>query len=97
MWVAECLKNKTLVCVSDNSYNKQVAPDVCSAGWVMTCILKKSRALSLNGLPMQTVTEENSQAYWQYPIEEYHNTISEGNEVCCDNKGALYTFDKKYK
>ena len=30
-------------------------------------------------------------------VEEYHNTISDGNEVCCDNKRALFTFEKKSK
>ena len=40
-WVAECLKNKTLVCATDGLYNKQVAPDVCSAGWAMTCTQTK--------------------------------------------------------
>ena len=41
LWVAECLKNKTLVCITDGSYNKQVTPDVCSAGWVMACTQTK--------------------------------------------------------
>ena len=36
-WVAECLKNKTLVCVTDGSYMKGRAPNLCSAGWVMAC------------------------------------------------------------
>ena len=30
-------------------------------------------------------------------VEEYHNAISDGNEVWCDNKGALFTFAKKSK
>ena len=36
-WVAESLRNKSLVCVTDGSYNKKEAPNVCSAGWTMTC------------------------------------------------------------
>ena len=31
-WVAECLRNKALVCVTDGSYAKKKASDVCSAG-----------------------------------------------------------------
>ena len=27
----------------------------------------------------------------------YHDTISDGNEVCCDNKGDLFTSGKKSK
>ena len=30
-------------------------------------------------------------------VEEYHKTISDGNEVCRDDKGALFIFDKKSK
>ena len=40
-WVDECLKNKTLVCVTNGSYNKQVVPDVCSEGWVIACTQTK--------------------------------------------------------
>ena len=29
--------------------------------------------------------------------EEYYGVISDGNKVCCNNKGALYTFAKKSK
>ena len=78
-WVAECLKNKILVCVPDGSYNKQVAPDVCSAGWVMACTQTKRQILGI-------LIERSAYA------GKYHNTISDGNKVCCDNKGALLTF-----
>ena len=30
-------------------------------------------------------------------VEEYYGVITDGNKVCCDNKGALYTFAKKSK
>ena len=36
-WVAECLRNKTLICVTDGSYAKQRATEVCSAGWIIAC------------------------------------------------------------
>ena len=31
-WAAECLRTGDLVCVTDGSYNKKTAPDICSAG-----------------------------------------------------------------
>ena len=31
-WVDDCLLNNTLVCITDGSYNKKTAPDICSAG-----------------------------------------------------------------
>ena len=36
-WVVECLKYRTLVCVTDGSYQKEKAPNLCSAGWIMAC------------------------------------------------------------
>ena len=30
-WVAESLKNKSIVCVTDSSYMKDVSPDICTA------------------------------------------------------------------
>ena len=36
-WIVESLQNKTLVCVTDGSYDKQRAPNVSSAGWIMKC------------------------------------------------------------
>ena len=28
-------------------------------------------------------------------VEEFYGTISTSNDICCDNKGALYTFERK--
>ena len=36
-WVVECLKNRTLVCVTDSSYQKKKTPILFSAGWIMAC------------------------------------------------------------
>ena len=38
-------------------------------------------------------------AIWLFLLaaEEYYGVISDGNKVCCNNKGALYTFAKKSK
>ena len=36
-WVAECLQNGMLVCVTDGSYIKKSALDLCSAGWGLAC------------------------------------------------------------
>ena len=44
-WVAECLENNTLVCVTDGSYQKELAPELCSAGWILYC-RKSGRCIS---------------------------------------------------
>ena len=103
-WVAECIKNRTPVCVTDGSYNKQVAPDVCSTGWVMACTQTK-RQISGTLIERSKYTGSYREELlvmlairlFLLAAEEYHNTISYGNKVCCDNKGALFTFEKKSK
>ena len=30
-------------------------------------------------------------------VEEYCGAITKDNKICCDNKGALFTFEKKSK
>ena len=54
-WVAECLKNRTLVCVTDGSYQKEKAPNLCSAGWIMAC---KKTGRRISG----TLVEESPKA-----------------------------------
>ena len=92
------------MCVTNGSYNKQVAPDVCSAGWAMAWTQTKRQILG-------TLIERSKYAgsyrgelvgmlsiqLFLLVVKEYHNTIPDGNEVCCDNKGALFTFEKKFK
>ena len=103
-WVAECLRNKTLICVTDSSYAKQRATEVCSAGWIMAC--------KQTGRKISRTLVEKSQSADSYrgemlgmlairlfllAVEEYCGVITEDNKICCDNKGALFTFEKKKK
>ena len=44
-WVAKCLTDNTLVCVTDGSYQKELAPELCSAGWILFC-RKSGRCIS---------------------------------------------------
>ena len=98
------MSQESLVCVTDGLYNKQVTPDICSAGWVMACMQTKHRILC-------TLIERSAYAgsyrgellgmlaicLFLLAVKGYHNTISDGNEACCDNKGALFTCKKKSK
>ena len=103
-WVVECLTNNTLVCVTDGSYQKEFAPELCSAGWIMMC--RKTRKC-IGG----TLVEKSSYAssyrgellgllairLFLLAIEEYYGVASDGNGLVCDNKAALYTFAKESK
>ena len=79
-WIVEYLRNKTLTCVTDGSYMKDKAPNICSAGWVMACKQTKHHIFGTLVERLESV-----------------DVISDSNKVCCDNKGALYTFAKKSK
>ena len=101
-WVVEGLKEGTLVCVTDGSYFKREAPDVCSTGWI---IAGQRTKLQIGG----TLTEISPSAdsyrgemlgmlairLFLLAVEEYYGAVTTSNDICYDNKGALYTFERK--
>ena len=103
-WIVECLRNKTLTCVTDGSYMKDKAAKICSAGWVMAC---KQTKRHISGTLVEYSDSVDSYRgeclgmlairLFLLAVEEYYGVITDGNKVCCDNKGALYTFAKKSK
>ena len=36
-WVVEAMTRETAIWVTDGSYNKKIAPQVSSAGWIVYC------------------------------------------------------------
>ena len=103
-WVVECLTNNTLVCVTDGSYQKEFAPELCSDGWIMMCrktvkciggtlVEKSSYASSYRGELLGLLAIQ----LFLLAIEEYYGVASDGNGLVCDNKAALYTFAKESK
>ena len=103
-WVAECLRNGTLVCVTDGSYIKKSAPDLCSAGWVLAC--KRTRRY-IRGTLVERSPWANSYRgellgmlairLFLLAVEEYHEVVSSGTQAYCDCKGVITTFEKKEK
>ena len=103
-WVAESLKNKSIVCVTDGSYMKEFAPDLCSAGWIVLC---KQTGQKICGHLVERSPDASSYRgellgmlairLFLLAVEEHFEVSSSDNGVCCDNKGALYTFGKKSK
>ena len=103
-WVAECLQNWTLVCLTDGSYIKNSAPDLCSAGWVLACrrtcryiagtlVERSPWANSFRGelLGMLAIM------LFLLAVEEYHEVVSSGTQAYCNCKGVITTFEKKEK
>ena len=103
-WVAECLENNTLVCVTDGLYQKELAPELCSAGWILYCrksekciagtLVEKSKyASSYRGELLGLLAIR----LFLLAVEEYHGVATDGSGLVCDNKAALYTFSKESK
>ena len=103
-WVAECLRNGTLVCVTDGSYMKKSAPDLCSAGWILAC--RRTRRY-IRGTLVERSPWANSYRgellgmlairLFLLAVEEYHDVVSSGTQAFCDCKGVITTFEKKGK
>ena len=103
-WAAECLANNTLVCVTDGSYQKELAPDLCSAGWILWC---RKSGKCISGTLVEKSTYASSYRgellgllairLFLLAVEEYYGVTTDGSGLVCDNKAALYTFGKESK
>ena len=103
-WIVESLQNKSLVCVTDGLYDKQRAPDVCSAGWIMKC---RRTGRQISGSLVEVSPSAGSYRgemlgmlairLLLLAVEEYFGAITKDNRICCDNKEAIFTFEKKSK
>ena len=83
---------------------KDRAPNICSAGWVMACKQTKRHISGTLVEHLELADSYRGKCLGMLAIrlfllaaEEYYGVITDGNKVCCDNKGALYTFAKKSK
>ena len=103
----EAMSRGRLTSVTDGSYIRYLAPNVCGAGWIIQD--------KLTGKKVKGSLAEWSSSMGSYRgeilgmlavrvflllVEEYfqrHGKVGEGNRVSCNNKGALTTFDKKDK
>lgn len=103
-WVADHLRQNKLVCVTDGSYNKELAPDICSAGYVLAC--SKTKEYVAGTLVERSLWASSYRGellgmlalrLLLLAIEEYCKAISDGNENFCDNKGVIHPFEKESK
>ena len=89
-WAAECLRTGDLVCVTDGSYNKKTAPDICSAGWVLA---SKSTRRYIAGTLVERSPWANSYRgellgmlairLFLLALEEYCDAVSQGTGNFC--------------
>ena len=93
------MREGTLVCVTDGSYMKKKAPNVYSTGWIMACrrtkrqidgiLTKISPADSYRGEMLGILAI----CLFLLAIEEFYGEVTTSNNIYCNNKGVLYTFE----
>ena len=62
-WVADCLRDGNLVCVTDGLYMKKHAKDVCSAGWILACRVTK-RQIGGTFVEISPSADSYKESYW---------------------------------
>ena len=106
-WIPEAMQRGTLTCVTDGLYIKQMAPNISWAGWV---IQDQRTGKKVKGSLAEWSQSTGSYRgeilgilavrVFLLAVEEYFrdlNRASAGNKVACDNKAALFTFQKQCK
>ncbi len=95
-WIADGLKNSSLIWVTDGSYNRKKAKDLCGVGWIIFC--------TNTGFRLTGTFWENSTSASLYRAEllglctlhllaravaEYYKVVGWSAMLCCDNKRTL--------
>jgi hypothetical protein len=96
LWLAEGMKSNTLTWVTDGSYDRKQAADLCGVGWIIFC--------SKTGIRLTGTFWERSQSASSYRAEmlglcslhllaralsEFYQIQDWDATLCCDNKSAL--------
>ena len=93
-----------MVCVTNGSYSKKTAPDICSAGWVPAYKLTKQY---IAGTLVERSPWANSYRgellgmlairLFLLAVEEYCKVSNSGTGAHCNCKGIIVTFEKQTK
>ena len=103
-WIADSLREGTLLCVTDGSYDGKRAKNLCSAGWILFCT-ESHRFLS--GSLVEWSSSASSYRgellgmlaihLFLLALEEYYELSPGSSNIYCDNKGAIYTCERRSK
>jgi hypothetical protein len=95
-WVAEGMKNHTLIWVTDGSYNRKKAIDLCGVGWIIFCtktgfrltgtFWEQSNSASLYRAEMPGLCALHLLAQ---AVAEFYKIKGWSAILCCNNKRAL--------
>ena len=95
-WLVDTVKNNTIIGVTDGLYDRNFAPDISGAGWLVSCtssekilranFYKKSKSASSYRGELLGLLALHS---FLYAICEFHNIESTKQKISCDNISAL--------
>ena len=95
-WMVDGLKNGSLIWVTDGSYDRKKAKDLCGVGWMIFC--------TNTGFRLTGTFREQSPSASLYRVEllglcalhllaqalaEFYQVVGWSATLCCDNKRAL--------
>ena len=102
-WITEALTNNTLVYVTDSIYNQKKAPDICASGWIIYCTATKRHISATLIKRLDSLSNYRGEFLgiltvhlFIYAIREYYG-VTGTNNILCNNKGVLYTFERRSK
>jgi len=95
-WAVDGMKNHTLIWVTDGSYDKDRAIDICSVGWIIFCTATGNRLTGLcwersNG-PSSYIGEMLGLCalhLFARALSEYFKVNKWRATICCNNQRAL--------
>ena len=102
-WLKESMERGTLLCCTDGSYDPMRGKQLSEAGWIIFCresgqyvsgafVEKSNSAGSYRGEMLGMLAIH----LFLLAVEKYC-TAPGDNHIFCDNKGAIYTFQRKSK
>ena len=103
-WLSEALIAGSLVCVTDGSYDRARARDISGAGWIIYCVRSRKSVRGAFAERSNSASSYRGELLGMLAIHLFLLAVEESGgleggaaEVHCDNKGAIYTFDKEGK
>ena len=95
-WVVDGLHTGSLLWVTDGSYNRKKANDLCGVGWIILCTTLGKRLTGSFWERSSSASSYRAELLgWcamhllAQALAEFHNITGWNATLCCDNKWAL--------
>jgi hypothetical protein len=103
-WIADALKNGTIIAVTDGSYHQDMAPTISGAGWILYCFRTGKQVTGSFYEHSPTAGAYRGELLgmlalhvFLYAVEDHFNLTGCPTHIWCDCKGALYAIKRRRK